>query len=182
MKQEAAPSPSGREVTARVPSCDNFIEPSAPSDYSLKSHNHPPQWRQGRGYFSGQDTHSGHHLQDAYLDFLLLQDRGLRSSPGEPGHIAHHLALSTPWWWFSCEVVSDSCDPMDCSLPGSSVYGLLQARILEWIAISSPEDLPHPGVKLPSPALQADSLLNELWGKPPACLMATLIPFGARWV
>ena len=29
------------------------------------------------------------------------------------------------------------CDPMDCSLPGSSVRGVLQARILEWVAISS---------------------------------------------
>ena len=30
------------------------------------------------------------------------------------------------------------CDPMDCRLPpGSSVYGILQARILEWVAISS---------------------------------------------
>ena len=28
------------------------------------------------------------------------------------------------------------CDPMDCSLPGSSVYGILQAIVLEWIAIS----------------------------------------------
>ena len=28
------------------------------------------------------------------------------------------------------------CDPMDCSLPGSSVPGILQARILEWVAIS----------------------------------------------
>ena len=28
------------------------------------------------------------------------------------------------------------CDPMDCSLPGSSLHGILQARILEWIAIS----------------------------------------------
>ena len=27
------------------------------------------------------------------------------------------------------------CDPMDCSPPGSSVYGILQARILEWVAI-----------------------------------------------
>ena len=27
------------------------------------------------------------------------------------------------------------CDPMDCSLPGSSVYGIFQARILEWVAI-----------------------------------------------
>ena len=29
------------------------------------------------------------------------------------------------------------CDSMDCSLSGSSVYGILQARILEWVAISS---------------------------------------------
>ena len=28
------------------------------------------------------------------------------------------------------------CDPMDCSLPGSSVYGIFQARVLEWVAIS----------------------------------------------
>ena len=28
------------------------------------------------------------------------------------------------------------CDPMDCSLPGSSVHGILQARKLEWVAIS----------------------------------------------
>ena len=32
--------------------------------------------------------------------------------------------------------MSDSCDPMDCSLPGSPVHGILQARILEWVAIS----------------------------------------------
>ena len=29
------------------------------------------------------------------------------------------------------------CDPPDCPLPGSSVHGVLQARILEWVAISS---------------------------------------------
>ena len=28
------------------------------------------------------------------------------------------------------------CDPMDCSPPGSSVHGIFQARILEWVAIS----------------------------------------------
>ena len=46
----------------------------------------------------------------------------------------------------SCEVclceVSQSrptlCDPMDCSLPGSSVHGIFQARTIEWVAISSP--------------------------------------------
>ena len=33
----------------------------------------------------------------------------------------------------SCQTL---CDPMDCSLPSSSVHGILQARILEWVAIS----------------------------------------------
>ena len=28
------------------------------------------------------------------------------------------------------------CDPEDCSLPGSSVHGILQARLLEWVAVS----------------------------------------------
>ena len=37
--------------------------------------------------------------------------------------------------WFSCSVVSDSCDPMDCSPPGSSVQGIAQARILEQLVI-----------------------------------------------
>ena len=36
--------------------------------------------------------------------------------------------------------VAQSCptlhDPMDCSLPGSSVYGIFQARVLEWVAIA----------------------------------------------
>ena len=39
------------------------------------------------------------------------------------------------WWWFSHSVMSNSCDPMVCSPPGSSVHGILQARILEWVAI-----------------------------------------------
>ena len=38
-------------------------------------------------------------------------------------------------------------------------------RILEWVAIPSPVDLPNPGIKLGSPALQADSLPAELPGK-----------------
>ena len=36
----------------------------------------------------------------------------------------------------SHSVMSDFCNPIDCSLPGSSVHGILQARILEWVAIS----------------------------------------------
>ena len=45
---------------------------------------------------------------------------------------------------------------LDCSPPGSSVHGILQARILKWVAISYPGDLPNPGIKptsLVSPAM-----------------------------
>ena len=54
---------------------------------------------------------------------------------------------------------------MDCSLPGSSVHGILQARVLEWGACPSSGDLPNPGIDPRSPTLQ-DSLLPEPAGKP----------------
>ena len=41
---------------------------------------------------------------------------------------------------------------MDCSLPGSSVHGILQAKILEGVATPSPGDLPDPGIEPRSPA------------------------------
>ena len=63
---------------------------------------------------------------------------------------------------------------MDCSPPGSSVHGILQARILEWVAIPSPAYLPSLGYKPRSPALQADSLPIEPQGKP---LMETVSDF-----
>ena len=54
------------------------------------------------------------------------------------------------------------CNPMDYSPADSSVHGILQARILEWVPFPTPGALPNPGIK-PScsvaPALQADSLL-----------------------
>ena len=43
------------------------------------------------------------------------------------------------------------CHPMECSPPGSSVHGILQMRILEWVAVPSPGDLPDPGMKPTSP-------------------------------
>ena len=57
-------------------------------------------------------------------------------------------------------------DLMDCSPPGSSVHGILQARILEWLPFPSPGDLPDPGIEPRSPALQADALTSEPPGKP----------------
>ena len=63
-------------------------------------------------------------------------------------------------------LVLQSCltlyDPVNCSPSGSSVHGILQARILERVAIPSQGDLPDPGIETGSPTLQADSLPSEL--------------------
>ena len=58
------------------------------------------------------------------------------------------------------------CNPIDCGPPGFSIHGILQARILEWIAIPSPGDHPNPGIEPRSHALQVDSLSSEPLGKP----------------
>ena len=58
------------------------------------------------------------------------------------------------------------CNPMDCSLPGFSVHGILQARILEWVVILFSRGCSNPGIRPRSPAWQADSLLSEPPGKP----------------
>ena len=53
------------------------------------------------------------------------------------------------------------CDPMDCSLPGSSVLGSFQVRILECVTIPFSRGSSQPRDQPSSPALQADSLLSE---------------------
>ena len=56
---------------------------------------------------------------------------------------------------------------MDCSPKGSSVHGILQARILEWGAIFSSRGFPDPGIKPLSPTWQADTLLLSHLGRYP---------------
>ena len=95
------------------------------------------------------------------LGLLCLWTWGISS-------LQHHAAAAPLWWqqWqFSCQVVSNSCDPVECSLPVSSVHSILQARILDWVAILSQGDLPDMGIKPGSPAFQAHSLPTELRGK-----------------
>ena len=63
------------------------------------------------------------------------------------------------------------CDPMDYSPPGSSVHGIFQARILEWVAMSSSRDLFHSEVESLSPA----SLNHWAMGEPVYVYMYTQI-------
>ena len=70
----------------------------------------------------------------------------------------HYLSVSEVKVAQLCLTV---CDPTDYT-----VHGILQARILEWVAFPSPGDLPDPGIELRSPTLQVDSLPAEPPGKP----------------
>ena len=77
----------------------------------------------------------------------------------------HNVLLVYPYYVKA--KVAQSCPAVcDCSLPGSSVRGIPQVRILEWVAVPFSRDLPNPGVEQGSPALQVDSLPAEPLGKP----------------
>ena len=64
-----------------------------------------------------------------------------------------------------CVLMDQLCltlwDLMDCSLPGSSVHGILQARKLEWVAIPFSRGSSWPGMEPRSPALQEDYHLSH---------------------
>ena len=75
-----------------------------------------------------------------------------------------------PNLWVCLVVIAQSyptlCNPTDCSLQGSSVHGILQARIPEWVASPFSRGSALPGTEPGSPTLQPDSLLSEPPGKP----------------
>ena len=58
------------------------------------------------------------------------------------------------------------CDPMDCSLPGSSVHMDSPGKYWSGLPCPPPGDLPNPGIESRSHALQVDSLQSEPRGKP----------------
>ena len=57
------------------------------------------------------------------------------------------------------------CNLMDCSQVGSSIHGIFQARILEWVAIQDPGDLANPGIKPTSPTTGGGYFTTEPPGK-----------------
>ena len=89
-----------------------------------------------------------------------------------------HLAAAK-----SLQLCLTPCNPMDCSPQGSSVHEtsleisrIFQARILEWVATPSSEDVPYPGIEPvcpTAPALQADSLPVSHVGSPWITLLST---------
>ena len=91
-------------------------------------------------------------------------------------HYWRHLGNPLVWWCRAvlC-LVSQSCPtlcgPRDCSPPGSSVHGILQARVLEWVVTSSSRGSSQPRGQTHISCISADSLLSEPPGKPLTALL-----------
>ena len=66
---------------------------------------------------------------------------------------------------------------MGYSLPGSSVYGISQARILEWVAIPFSRDCPNPGIEPGSPVLSGGFFTT----KPPVLVTQSCSSFATLW-
>ena len=60
-----------------------------------------------------------------------------------------------------CPTLSDT---MDCSLPGSSVHGIFQARVLEWVAIAFSDDQPRQHIKKQRHYFAAKGLSSQSYG------------------
>ena len=104
--------------------------------------------------------------------------------------------------WLKCVCVCDKwlqspptlCDPVDCGLPGSSVHEILQARMLEWVAISFPGDLPNPGIEpvsltfptlvpLVPPGKALKCIYRKIFGQSSVTLNKTIVMSGlCRWL
>ena len=75
------------------------------------------------------------------------------------------------------------CDPLNCSWPGSSIHGIFQSRVMEYVALPAPGDLPGPWIEPTSLRLlhwQADSLPLCLLGSVCVCMCVCVpTPAGA---
>ena len=67
------------------------------------------------------------------------------------------------------------CNPMDYNQPGSSVHGILQPRMLRWVAIPFSRGSSPPRKRARSPELQADSLPSEPPGKPTSLICRSIM-------
>ena len=98
------------------------------------------------------------------LDILLWDGPGGFQRPGRvlsPGSLFRLPFAVCAMLRLVVQSCPTLCDPMDYSPPGSSVHGILQPRLLEWVAMASSRGSSQPR----SPALQANSLLSEPPGK-----------------
>ena len=124
------------------------------------------------------------HQSFQWISYMCTYITSLLDLPPTPcpTHIGHHKALSwgpctirelpTSCLFYRCVGAMSFhscltlCYSMDSTLPGSSVHGLLQARILEWVAVPFSRYIPHPRIEPESPALPRRFFTTKPPGKP----------------
>ena len=109
-------------------------------------------------------------LQARILEWVAIPFSRGSSNPGieprSPAVAGRFFTTEPPGKPRKSTIPQSLCNSMDSSPPGSSVHGILQARMLEWVAIAFSRGSSNPGIELRSPSLQADSLPSEPPGKP----------------
>ena len=110
---------------------------------------------------------------------------GSGRSPGEGNdNVFQYCCLGNPMdrgaWWAAVygvtesditeiwaqrwtQVMPNSCNPVDCRVPGFSALAISRQEYWSGLSFPSPADLPHPGIKCRSPSLQVDSLSQATW-------------------
>ena len=83
--------------------------------------------------FSSDMTHQVPKLNTHLSDSGFLTLKPVLSPPGSLWTVTMSFTLKCYMRAKSLQLCPTICDPMDCSPPGSSVHGILQARILEWV-------------------------------------------------
>ena len=97
--------------------------------------------------------------------FALITEEGFLISPSYSLELCIHMGM-----YLVTQSCPTLCDPMNRTLPGSSVHGILQARILEWVAISFSKN----GDIFPFLLCLSLHFLSQLCVRPP---QTTILPF-----
>ena len=120
---------------------------------------------------SGLNLHLLYCGQNFYFFFFLTTE-----PPGKPFYIFTSVQFSSVTQ--SCPTL---CDPMNCSLPGCSVHGILQARMLEWVAISFSRGSSQPRNQTQVSCIAGRFFTNWVTREAPSGLRRSQIPVLYCW-
>ena len=134
-------------------------------------------------------------MSDSVQPHGLQPTRLLRpwDSPGKNTGVGCHCLLQCMKVKSESEV-AQSCltlnDPMDHSLPGSSIHGIFQARVLEWGAIAFSGNEGHSPPTTRNTTKRQSSVVSPLWGLPHwrklafsrSCLLPRVTSFSCSWL
>ena len=108
-------------------------------------------------------AHGSNFINSPWIAFLP----SIVSPASSSWYCLQNKLVPNKLYWLIAQLCLTLLQPLDCRPPDSSGHGILQARIVEWVASPPLGDLPDAGMEPPSLALQADSLLLSHQGSTP---------------